>query len=128
MSKSNNKKSELVGMAIATASARLKKSIMFSLVVRLKENICYRCGSEILSEEDLTVEHKEAWMQAEDPVQSFFDLDNIAFSHLSCNAAAASRPTKKWCNDAERKRAKWHSLTKDRQQEIRRDNYHKYGC
>jgi recombinational DNA repair protein RecR len=34
-------------------------------------------------------------MYSEDPVKLFFDLDNIAFSHLRCNVSAAKRKRSK---------------------------------
>jgi hypothetical protein len=39
----------------------------------------------------LSIEHKEAWQGAADPKLAFFNPDNIAFSHLSCNISAGSR-------------------------------------
>lgn len=40
---------------------------------------------------DLSVEHREPWQSAENPKESFFDLDNIEFSHLNCNILAGDR-------------------------------------
>lgn len=67
---------------------------------------CYRCGGPIERVEELSIDHKEAWMGASDPVQSFWDLENIAFSHSSCNSAAAMRPHKKYFTDAAKREAK----------------------
>jgi len=63
---------------------------MFGMAQRLGEDVCYRCDKRIELVEDLSVEHKEPWQSSTNPVVSFFDLDNIAFSHLSCNSAAGS--------------------------------------
>lgn len=52
-------------------------------------NFCHQCGSEIENEQNLSIEHKEPWLDSDDPVGKFFDLDNIAFSHLACNCGAA---------------------------------------
>jgi hypothetical protein len=93
MDKNNRKKNELLGESHGAASNRLKKMIMFSLLVETQRNICFQCGEQILSVEELSVEHKEPWMAAEDPRAAFFDLNNIAFSHLVCNIAAARRVT-----------------------------------
>ena len=103
---SNAVKSKALGVAHGTAANRLRKNILFSLVCRLALNECYQCGEEIISVDDLSIEHKEPWLQADDPVKSFFDLDNIAFSHLSCNVKAGSRPTKIYENEQEKKRAR----------------------
>ena len=84
-----DKKSEQLGMPSGTAAGRLRKNILFSLLKRLNENFCYQCGGEIEFEDELSIEHKVTWLNSEDPKSLFFDLDNIAFSHLSCNSSAA---------------------------------------
>jgi len=91
---SNYKKSAQLGMHHSTASAQLKKKILFDLLKKLGQNYCFQCGAEIESEEELSVEHKIPWLDSDDPKRLFFDLDNIAFSHLSCNISAARTPTK----------------------------------
>jgi len=40
-----------------------------------------------MTRENFTIEHKVPWLDSEDPVKMFFDLDNIAFSHHKCNVA-----------------------------------------
>lgn len=129
----NDTKAAALGMPIGTAANRLRKMVLFSLLVRLRENFCYRCGSEILSVADLSIEHKEAWLRAENPVDAFFDLDNIAFSHLSCNSAAASQPNKVYKTEKLRLRAKeQRRLAKiggpEERRVARRARYLKYGC
>ncbi len=83
---SNMNKSEKLGMPHGTANGRLKKAIMFMLVQRLGMDTCYRCGKKIETVKELSIEHIVSWEMAKDPVATFFDLDNIAFSHLSCNS------------------------------------------
>ncbi len=132
MSKSNERKSKALGQPHGTAAHRLRKNILFSLVCKLEENICFQCGGEILTVEDLSIEHKEPWLQADDPVKSFFDLGNIAFSHLSCNCAAATMTHKKYANVKER----WHEAYKrkyarmntEERQADRHRRYEKFGC
>ena len=83
-SKERNKRVvEQLGMPFGTATARLRKSILFQLLKKLKENVCFKCGEEILVIGDLSIEHKQPW-ENRDP-KLFWDLDNIAFSHLRCN-------------------------------------------
>ena len=90
----NIKKNEQLGMPHGTASNRLKKTIMFELLKEAGKNICFQCGEYIENESDLSIEHKIPWLDSENPVDLFFDLGNVAFSHLSCNVSAARRPTK----------------------------------
>ncbi|MAH47149.1 hypothetical protein CMI37_15080 [Candidatus Pacearchaeota archaeon] len=87
--KKNDKKTALrrnkfLGMSYSTAFHRLRKSIMLMLLRRLDANWCYRCGGEIKTERELSIDHKKSWFNVS--VELFWDLDNIAFSHLSCNS------------------------------------------
>ncbi len=88
---SNAEKTRLLGMPLGTASNKLKKMLLFELVSAITKLGCYRCGKEIKSIDDFSIEHMEPWASAKDPVKAFFDLGNIAYSHLSCNAGAANR-------------------------------------
>lgn len=89
MTNSNNKKAEQLGMPHGTASARLKKLILFNLLKELKRNFCHQCGTEILTADELSIEHKIPYLDSDDPVKMFFEMDNVAYSHLSCNSGAA---------------------------------------
>ena len=91
---SNNKKNHQLGMSYGTACGRLRKSILFSLVIRLGLHICFRCGEEITTPEELSIDHKHPWLESPEPVKTFFDLENISFSHLSCNSRAGKRHKK----------------------------------
>ena len=89
------RKDELLGMPYATARARLQKQIMFSLAKVLGVDVCFRCGKTIDSVNELSTEHKDPWQLADDPIESFFDINNIAFSHLLCNSNDATSRKKK---------------------------------
>lgn len=84
-------KTKQLGMDPSTASNRLKKSLLFEFAKRLDMNWCYQCGAEIENPDDFSVEHKTPWLHSEDPRGLFFDIDNIAFSHKSCNYSAARK-------------------------------------
>ncbi|VVB52082.1 Uncharacterised protein [uncultured archaeon] len=79
-----------LGMPRGTAANRLRKLVLFDVLKRHDENVCYRCELEIESADKLSIEHKEPWENVD--VSLFWDLSNVAFSHLSCNCAAARRP------------------------------------
>jgi hypothetical protein len=78
-----DKKRKQLGVPIGTASHRLRKLILFSLVQELARDICYRCSSVIQDADDLGIDHKEPWLDIS--VERFWDLGNIAFSHTRCN-------------------------------------------
>lgn len=125
----SQKKTQQLGMNPGTASYRLLKDLLFNFV---KDIPCHRCGSE-LDRESFSIEHKTPWLDSENPVELFFDLENISYSHKSCNSAAR-RTTKKYFNDEERAEANarsqrkiWHRLSKEEQKRIRREKYVKYG-
>lgn len=80
---SNQKKAEQLGMPLGTASHRLRKKIMFDLLQRLGEAVCFKCSTPIECEDELSIEHKQPWLHGD--TQLFWDLSNIAFSHLRCN-------------------------------------------
>lgn len=84
----SSRKSEQLGMNVSTASGRLVKDLLFKLICDSGINKCFHCGKEMLRE-NFSIEHKTPWMNSENPVGLFFDLDNVAFSHLSCNVKAA---------------------------------------
>lgn len=90
---SNQKKADQLGMPIGTATHQLRKIIMFNMMGKLNLNMCFQCGKKIESVDQLSIEHKTPWLDSSNPLDLFFDLDNIAFSHLSCNISS-SRQTK----------------------------------
>lgn len=82
----NAKKAAQLGMPSGTAANQLRKMVMFSLIQRLDEDWCFRCGEPIETVDELSLEHKEHWLDVD--VDLFWDLDNVAWSHLSCNSGA----------------------------------------
>lgn len=58
---------------------------MLEMASRLAMDFCFRCGEQIKSPEDLSVDHKVDWIDSPDPIQTFFDVGNLAFSHRHCN-------------------------------------------
>lgn len=90
--KSNIKKSKQLGIPWGTANNKLKKKILFNLLCKLNENVCFHCNKKITSENELSVEHKEPWL--DNSPSLFWDLDNIAFSHLSCNCSNGRKAIK----------------------------------
>ncbi len=119
-----------LGMNPSTAQNRLVKDILFDFVVRMGEDKCFRCGS-VVSRDDFSIEHKTAWLDSDEPQKLFFDLDNIAYSHMKCNFAAARKPGRSLIpykqRQADAAKRAWQALTKEQQQELRREKYRKYN-
>lgn len=84
-----DRRTKLLGMHPATASGKLLRDLLFSFIEE-KEITCHRCGGKLLRD-NFSIEHKEAWMSADDPLTSFFDLTNVTYSHRFCNYSAAVR-------------------------------------
>jgi hypothetical protein len=80
---SNEKKSATLGMPHGTATHRLRKMILFSVLKRHNEAVCFKCGEQIETVQDLSIEHKQPWEGIS--AELFWDLENIAFSHIRCN-------------------------------------------
>lgn len=83
-----DKKTEQLGMNFSTASARLRRNLMFAMAQRLGMDVCFRCHDLIESAEDISIEHKEDWLNRSPEL--FWDIDNIAFSHRRCNKRSSS--------------------------------------
>lgn len=114
----STKKNNQLGQPFGTANNQLKKELLYSLVSRLGLNICFRCDEPITDSRQLSVDHKIDWIDSENPKQLFFDLNNIAFSHLSCNCRAGTGGSKNKITSLDDKRIK-HGT----------DNaYTKFGC
>jgi hypothetical protein len=83
MGDTNKRKAQTLGMSHGAARNRLVKSIMFRQAQLLGQDICFKCKEVILSIDELSIEHIQPWEGVS--VELFFDLENIAFSHLRCN-------------------------------------------
>jgi hypothetical protein len=77
MPNSNQRRAEILGMPFGTACNKLRRMVMFDLLRRHEENVCFKCGKLILKAEDLTLEHKETWQDGGSAL--FWDLNNIVF-------------------------------------------------
>jgi hypothetical protein len=102
----NKRKSDQLGMPFGTAVHRLRKSIVFHLLQKHGENVCFVCNEIIDTVDELSYEHKVPWQGNSNDL--FWDLDNIAFSHLRCNRPheeinkkKLAPPGKTWCNGCE---------------------------
>jgi hypothetical protein len=83
MSSAKDMRAQL-GMYPTTARHKLNRLIMFSLVQKSGLDLCFRCGEKILTPKELSVDHKLPWFRIS--TELFWDLENIAFSHFSCNS------------------------------------------
>jgi len=91
MSNVYTRRNDFLGMNHSTAASKLRKMLLFKYVKLAGHDTCYKCGSKIESIDDFSIEHKKPWLY-ENP-NLFWDLDNIAFSHMRCN-----RPHRKGVN------------------------------
>jgi hypothetical protein len=77
------RKSAFLGMPHGTAANRLRKMILFHLLEKRGENICFNCAERINTAAELSIEHKQPWEGVS--LELYWSMDNIAFSHLRCN-------------------------------------------
>ncbi len=61
VSKSGARKSVFLGMPHGAAGNRLRKLILFDLLRRHGENVCFKCSEKIETAEELSIEHKQPW-------------------------------------------------------------------
>lgn len=123
-------KDALLGMKYTTAVGGLQRRLLFKFAGDLGLLSCFRCGESICTIKEFTVEHKKIWSIQESPLESFFDLGNIAFSHYRCNSGATVQPNKKYANRKEKEAAKYRRKMNnpDRREELlrrKRDYYTK---
>jgi hypothetical protein len=116
-------KSEFLGTNYGAATQKLRKFIIFKLLVKHGENICFQCGNTIENVDDLSVEHIKPWLGKR--VDLFWDLDNIAFSHLACNRRASSGGFKKGHTFRAHKVSEGNSFCAKCLKELPLDNFHK---
>lgn len=90
------KKSKVLGISYSTASYRLVKDLLWKYIQVSDDNLCYRCKLP-MTREDFSIDHMQDWLNSDNPVELFFDLENIKFSHLECNSAASSSRVKSPC-------------------------------
>ena len=128
--KSKDKKQKQLGMNPSTAAHRLRTDIMFKIIMDAGY-VCHQCG-EVLTRDTFSIEHKEPWLDSENPLKLYFDLENIAFSHYSCNVGAARQPSK-YLSEEERRdglrkanKKCYDSRTPEENKKRRRKQYLKY--
>src|SRR5271157_75691 len=93
MPTSQAKMAAQLGMTFGRARVILQRQIFLSLAQATGRDMCYRCGKRIEKWQDLSVDHKQPWLDVS--AELFWDLNNIAFSHLyPCNARATRQPNK----------------------------------
>jgi hypothetical protein len=130
---SDIKKSKQLGMPFGTAAGRLRKKILFQFVQKGNLDICFRCSKKIETDKELSIEHKIEWIDSQDPLKLFFDLDNISFSHQKCNSGFRKCHHKKYHSLEEKHKSlivssrKWRSDNKEKYREQRRDKYKRLG-
>lgn len=73
-----------------TAANRLVRDLLWSYV-KDSHPCCFRCGKE-LDRKSFSIDHMVPWLDTPDPFVMFFDLKNIAYSHLSCNVTDSRKP------------------------------------
>jgi len=96
-------KDEFLGMDYGSARQKLVKNLLFTFAKRLSMDICYRCNKPIDNIDDFSIDHKKSWLHNSPDL--FFDVDNVSFSHCSCNYGASAETRKKigpegtsWCS------------------------------
>lgn len=84
-----DKKKIQLGMNPSTASQRLLKDLLFDFVIK-SGYVCHKCGGG-LTRDTFSIEHIVPWLDSNNPVELFFNLENIGYSHLVCNVGSRRR-------------------------------------
>lgn len=130
-----DKKKIQLGMNPSTASNRLVKDILWDFILKSNQNYCYHCKGS-MTRDNFSIEHKIPWLDSECPVDLFFDLNNISFSHHKCNIEARRMPRascgtaskySSGCRCVDCKAAHKEAARKSYSSEYRRKRYVKIG-
>lgn len=113
-----NKKLMQLGMSQGTASNRLVKDILWDLIEKTQQNVCFHC-KQPMGRNTFSIEHIDPWLDSKNPIQFFFDLKNITFAHLACNFSKARRPNKLPTQEKKKKHAEYMKnwMTKEKRRE-----------
>lgn len=72
-------------VSVSTARSQLITNLLFNFAQQLGKDICHRCNQKI-ERESFSIEHIKPWAWEPNGYDLFMDMDNIAFSHLTCNS------------------------------------------
>ena len=86
-------KTKKLGMSPGKARNLLVNTLLFRFAQETEMDRCFRCEKPIVCVEDCSIDHIQNWLHSDNPVEVYFDLNNIAFSHRSCNYAASKKPS-----------------------------------
>lgn len=112
-----SKKDLQLGMSASTAQHRLLKDILWNLVKKTNQHICCKCNKD-MERDNFSIEHVVPWLDSHDPISLFFDLENISFSHITCNIGSARRTHQVYMNNEDRDNA-----TREINRNSKRRNY-----
>ena len=121
-----SKKSIQLQENFSTASGKLVKDILWNFLIKSSQIMCFHCETP-MTRDTFSIEHKVPWLDSKNPRELFFDLENISFSHKSCNCSKARRPNRVHKDEREgwrvRSKRKWDKLTKPEKKESKRKQY-----
>lgn len=85
---------EKTGISKSKARRQLVTRILYDYFSdKLGRVFCFRCACSIDKEEEFHLDHIDGYLDSDDPLQKYLDIDNIAASHPYCNIAAGQRLT-----------------------------------
>lgn len=84
------KKEKALGITWSTAINRLYRTIIKEYFKMKYQMTCYRCGN-LVDENYFHIDHKVSWLNSENPLKFYLDIDNIAVSHPECNMLHGSQ-------------------------------------
>lgn len=79
----NKRRDAQLGMPHTSALQKLRKMLLFKFLKELGYDKCFKCSESITKIDELSIEHIKPWENVS--VELYWDLNNIAFSHVRCN-------------------------------------------
>lgn len=83
----NKRRGKLLGIDMKNARSKLYKFFAYAYFVLKHGASCRVCG-ETVQIDDMTLEHIKPWMLCDNPINAYYDLENVDLCHEECNQKA----------------------------------------
>lgn len=101
--KMNQKFMSTFGVSNSAMRNRLRAKIIYSFFVMRDGDKCFRCG-EPVDQKDYSIDHGESFWDADDPLESFYNVSKCFLSHFTCNTKHGTQEARKRKERVDRKR------------------------
>lgn len=77
----------MLGIPFDKARNLLNRKIIRTFLFERYNATCCRCATKIEEAEEFHIDHINGYLDCENPLEKFLDLQNVGLSHVRCNLA-----------------------------------------